>query len=141
MTTRAEIVAEAQRWVDVPYRHLGRNKFGVDCAGLLIKVAHECELSSFDTTAYSKRPNSQEFLHEIGNVVARIPKTEAKNSAILVMRGPRRPCHLGILEIDKRGQRYVIHSFAPYRKVVRQVLTDEEWDQVVFCYDFPGVTD
>ena len=51
-TMQRLIVREAREWLGTPFRHQGRRKTsmdhkgGVDCLGLLIGVAKECDLKS-----------------------------------------------------------------------------------------------
>ncbi len=141
MTTRAQIVEEVNSWIGVPYRHAGRNRYGIDCAGLIIKTGHSCGMGTYDTINYPKRPVPSDFLHEMKDHLQRVPKREAQNGSVLVFREPRHPCHSGILEIDERGQRWVIHAYAPARMVVREALTTERWDNCVMAFDYMGLED
>lgn len=141
MTTRVEIVEEAKSWIGVPYRHAGRDRFGVDCAGLIIKTAHNCGISDYDTTNYPKRPVPNDFLREMKSHLDRRPKKEAGHGSVLVFREPRHPCHSAILEIDERGERWIIHSYAPARKVIREHLSVERWSNCVMAFDYQGVED
>lgn len=54
MTARADIVAEARRWLDTPFHHRARVRgAGVDCANLLIAVYHAVGLvPDVDTGPY-----------------------------------------------------------------------------------------
>lgn len=57
MITRADIVDEARTWIDTPFHHQGRLKgVGVDCAGVIIGVAHALKLSEFDCRNYGREP-------------------------------------------------------------------------------------
>lgn len=141
MTTRAQIVEAAKAWVDTPYKHAGRDRFGLDCAGLIIKTAHDCGLTDYDSTNYGKRPVPAEFLREMKDHLTRVPKGEAQNGSILVFREPRHPCHTAVLEVDARGQRWVIHSYAPARKVIREALLPERWRRCVMAFDYRGLED
>ncbi len=141
MTTRAQIVEAAKAWLDTPYRHAGRDEFGMDCAGLIIKTAHNCAMTDYDSTNYGKRPVPAEFLREMKNHLVRLPKGEAQNGSILVLREPSSPCHTAILEVDKRGQRYIIHAWAAARKVIREPLLPERWRRCVMAFDYCGLED
>jgi len=44
MTSAADILAAARRYVGVPYRHRGRDMRGLDCVGLAIAVARDLGL-------------------------------------------------------------------------------------------------
>ena len=56
------IVAEARTWLGVPWRHQGRSRAGVDCAGLVVLVARALELADHDSTAYGRRAQGQGFV-------------------------------------------------------------------------------
>ena len=56
-----KIVAEAKKLVGIKYRHQGRSGIGLDCVGVPIYIAHKLGLFTFDTKAYSPRPNPDEF--------------------------------------------------------------------------------
>lgn len=139
MSIRDDIVATAKEWVGTPYKHAGRNEFGMDCVGLVIKVAHGCSLSDHDTLNYPRRPVVKDFLREMRDHLTLVPKSGVKQGTILVFREPKHPCHIGILEIDAKGQRYVIHAFALARKVIREPMTKERWDRCAMAFDYNGV--
>lgn len=139
MSQRDDIVAAAKLWMDTPYKHAGRDRFGMDCAGLIIKVGHACGLTNYDTVNYPKRPVPKDFLREMGTHLVRLPKAEAQQGSILVLRGPRHPCHTVILEIDEQERRWIIHSYAPARKVIREALTPEQWMNCVMAFDYTGL--
>lgn len=141
MTTRAEIVAEARRWEGVKYKHAGRNEHGLDCAGLIIKIANNCGFTDYDTTNYSRRPVPQEFIREMRDHLEQIPKGEIKNGDIMLFAEPRHPCHTGVYEIDDRGQEWVIHAYALARKVIREPLTKERRARWRMAFRFQGVED
>lgn len=62
MSTRADIVAAARAYLGTPFHHEGRVKGeGLDCVGLVIAVAHELNLSSFDIQGYARQPDPGMF--------------------------------------------------------------------------------
>ena len=46
------IIAAARAWLGVPWRHQGRTRQGVDCAGLVVLVGREFGLAAYDTFAF-----------------------------------------------------------------------------------------
>jgi cell wall-associated NlpC family hydrolase len=135
---RDELAKAARGWVDVPYKHLGRTRYGVDCVGLLIKSAHEVGFTTYDTTNYGRRPQPKDFLRELKDQLDRIQKREAGHGDVLVFREPRHPCHVGILDAGDDGRLHVVHAYAPMRKVVREPMTDERWSNAVMGFRVPG---
>lgn len=138
MSKRDEIVRAARSWIGVPYRHLGRDRGGVDCVGLIIKVAHECGLSTYDTTNYPRRPHVQDFMREMRGHLSQIPMAEVKAGDVLVFLEPRHPCHVGVVDEDAGGA-WVIHSYAIFRKVVRERLAGERLQRAVMAFRYAGV--
>jgi cell wall-associated NlpC family hydrolase len=45
------IIAAARSWLGVPWRHQGRTRQGVDCAGLVVLVGRGLGLDDYDTSA------------------------------------------------------------------------------------------
>jgi cell wall-associated NlpC family hydrolase len=132
-----EIVARANEYVDTPWRHQGRLiGHRIDCAGLFICVAQDLGISDFETDRYSRRPNRQEFrraMLEMGCT----PVVHAEQGDILRMAAPKWPVHVGIYEVDAAGVDWVIHAYAPARKVVREHLTETRWLEVRETMRFP----
>lgn len=115
-----QIVAEARTWEGVKFRHCGRNRFGVDCIGLIIKVAHELGLSTYDTKAYARAPDFKFLMREFKRELKKVSLGDAGHGDVLIMQQFKYPIHCGILEIDGAGRRWLIHAYEPYGKVVRE---------------------
>lgn len=133
-----DIVLIAQGLVGVRYRHQGRNEAGLDCAGLIIVVAHLLGLTDKDTTSYSRRPNAPEFtafMLETG--CTQLPYGKHENGDILRMNTAGWPVHIAIYEIDERGQEWYIHAFLPHKKVTRDPLTKAVKDAISSVWRFP----
>jgi hypothetical protein len=136
---RAKIVAQARTWEGVKYRNKGRDRVhGVDCIGLIIKVAHELGVSDFDTVEYPDRPIPRDLVTGMRGHLAPIPLDALGNGDVALFRGPQVPCHTGIVEVDEAGQKWVIHSFAPARKVLRSRLEGDLYDQLALAFRYTG---
>lgn len=117
------VVEEALTWVGVPYRDKGRSRTdGVDCAGLIVKVAHAVGYTDYDSRRYTTRPNVADFLRELRGHLDEIPMSELGHGDVLVLRGPRLPVHCGIVEVDPRGNEWLIHAYRPVGQVIRTSL-------------------
>lgn len=120
-----EIVYIAHGLVGVPYRHQGRNQSGLDCAGLIIVIAHMLDLTAKDTIAYSRRPNATEFtafMIEAGCTQLRNDGLE--HGDIVRLNTSGWPVHLGVYEIDDRGREWYTHAFLRHKKVTCDPFTD-----------------
>jgi len=134
-----EIVAIAKGLVGVRYRHQGRNQAGLDCAGLVIVIAHMLDLTDKDTTAYSRRPNATEFtafMLEAGCTQLRNDGLE--HGDIVRLNTSGWPVHLGVYEIDDRGQEWYTHAFLPHKKVTRDLFTDVVKRTMSSVWRFPS---
>lgn len=143
MILRADIIVETRTWLDVPWRHQGRSRDGVDCVGLPVMVGEA--LGVWDVPKeqyirdYTMRPQPSEFLRLVKTHMKRIPMASARNGSVLIFREPRVPCHAGILEVDSAGQRWLYHAYAVTRKVIREAMSDEREERCMMAFDYHGV--
>jgi cell wall-associated NlpC family hydrolase len=135
MIRREDIVLEARRWIGTRYKHQGRSLAGVDCAGLIIKVAHNLQLTTHDEANYARRPNGYAMMRSL-EMHASSVKRDPLPGDILLFSFQGFPQHLGI-----RSNTGMIHSFATARKVVEHAYDDLWKSRLVAVYEYPGVTD
>jgi len=139
MHNKANLIVEvAKDLVGIRYRHQGRTRLGLDCAGLIICVAHLCMISSFDTTAYAARPNANEFTREM--IMAgckQLPMTELAHGDILRINSHGWPVHIGIYEVDQQGQEWYIHAFLPHKMVSRDPVSPEVRVRISSVWRYP----
>ena len=130
---RDTIINEARKWLGVRWKHQGRSKSGVDCAGLVIRVAYDLGISTYDTTGYSRSPTNINFLHKF-NEAGAIPKpiNDRTVADIAVFEQYGYPCHCGIL--TENG---LIHAYLPRKKVVEEGIGKMK---LIATFGFPGVT-
>lgn len=147
MTTRADIVAEAMRWEGRPFRHQGRAWTGVDCAGLVIMVAKELGLSTYDKTDYGRRAEGVEFLREFVREMGPQRELEdARPGDVLLFRDGRFVTHAAIV-LDPRPRLKIIHAYGPHRRVsvcYPDTVRDSQGilgDRITHCFAYPGVED
>lgn len=125
------IVAEARKWLGVPYQHQGRDRRGIDCAGVIINVGHALGLlpPDFDCTDYDRWPDSARLKllmdeHGVRTYGSMFP------GDIVMMEFAGDDRHLGILGdyAPAPGELSLIHAYSarPAQKVVEHRL-DEKW--------------
>ena len=139
--TRDEIVAEAKTYMNVRWRHTGRTRTGVDCAGLICCVADRFGVVYQDLQGYGRQPDGRFAAQVMRFLPLRQPQEIAHGSVVVLRDGPL-PCHIGIIEITG-GAPYLIHSSLGARppRVVREEWTSR-WQSRLRCVlDFPGVED
>lgn len=130
------IVETARSYIGVPWKHLGRSKLAVDCAGLIIEVGKEIEIVPQDFhfyTNYKRRPTQYNFKKEFDKhlYLKRTSEVEAGDVVVLKDDGIY-PCHCGIIGFDEEEEELtLIHSSVRFRKVLEQPLTSEDWDKKI----------
>lgn len=132
MTTRQQIVDEARKWEKTRWHHQGRSRAGVDCIGLVIRVAHALGLSTYDITDYSRQPDPNMMRRLLGEHME--PVSQPQIGDVLLMKFEMEPQHVAI--VTDRG---IIHAYAQARKVTEHRL-DEQWQsRIVGAYQFKGI--
>jgi len=135
------VVACARKYVGVPWQHQGRlGQVGLDCAGLVIAVAHDLGLSTFERRAYSRWPDSQELRTILTAELCPIRLADVSPGDILLLASGRFVDHLALVgESPTSGCLTLIHAAACYRKVVEHRFAPPWSGMVRGCYRFPGI--
>ena len=113
MATANDIVLAARSMLGVPFKHRGRNRSGVDCAGLVVVVARECGIKIKDFNGYGEIPKLSHILPNIELNAAKILTKDARAGDILLTVVDGRPQHLAI-----HCGELVIHCNSKRNKVV-----------------------
>ncbi len=112
-----DIVAAARSWLGVKWRHQGRTRRGIDCAGLVVLVGRELGIATYDCTTYGRHALGYDFLRHFAAGMTRIPLEAVAPGDVLVFKDPAAgayPCHCGIVS----DAQHMIHAFARWRRVV-----------------------
>jgi cell wall-associated NlpC family hydrolase len=139
--SRDMIVACARSYCGVPFVHQGRTKEGgVDCAGLVICVAKELGLSSFDVTDYPASPDPQMMRKHLREQLDEIGFKSALPGDILWMRQDLEPQHLGIVTMLE-PEVTMVHAFSkkPMTCCIEQPLGRVWRQKVIATFRFRGV--
>jgi cell wall-associated NlpC family hydrolase len=152
MTTAAEVIEQARKYVDTPFLDKGRRiGQGIDCVGLVLCVAEDLAildrrgvpLLRTDYVDYSPQPNDA-FVHEtcIDRLERQAPGAPFYPGAVVSMRIPTYPCHVGIIA-ERPESLYLIHAYSsPNQKVNKcsEIIFDVSWmRRVVGIFKFTGV--
>lgn len=132
------ITDEARKWLDVPWRHAGRNRAGIDCVGLGVVVTRALGICDYDVVTYSKEPTDG-MLEHIEAVAERIPVQDAAPGDILILNFGPYPFHAGFLA-DRDGKPTIIHANARARKVIEEPYTGQWARMTSHAYRLRGVT-
>jgi len=133
--TSEMIVTEARGWLGVPWRHQGRTRSGIDCVGLVVRVAHALGVSDYDSTGYSRRAQGQAFVEHFRSNMDGVAIPDASPGHVLVFADQAYPCHCGFLT-ERLGHPHLLHAHATRRKVIEEPYAGEWPVKVKFAFRF-----
>ena len=136
--TRAEIVAEAKTWLGVRWRHLGRDRNGLDCIGLLVVVANHFGQKVADRDDYRRTPDGNLFRGMVEEQTDPGDLMHIKSGTIFMIKQGGMTCHCGIAILDG-GIGQMISASLLQRKVVIEPFA-QYWHDVIKVREFRGVT-
>lgn len=116
MITGAQVVAEARRWVGVPYVHQGRTPYGVDCIGLVLCVRDALApwaAIAGEARNYARHPKDGLLLARAQANCTQLDAPE--DGAMILIRWPTtvHPSHAAIYAAGN-----LIHAYQRARRVV-----------------------
>jgi len=115
-----EFVEQARTYLGVPWRHMGRNRAGVDCVGLLTCVAYDLGITDYVPEPYRRVTDVKQLLTPIKIFCSPKPTDDLEPGDVLVfsMAGII-ACHVGVVSDTNT----LIHAFIRKRKVVEEPLS------------------
>lgn len=98
MCNRAQFCEAVKRHIGVPYRHQGRNAFGLDCVGMVAASIKALGFNGYtDSNDYSKLPNDSRLLSHLDAQFIRLKNKDAfENGDILVFKIFDIAQHMGV---------------------------------------------
>jgi hypothetical protein len=136
MITTDDVVAAARSYIGTPWVHRGRDREGMDCAGLLIAVARDLGLNYPGKLFYERLPDvafARALLEEFTE-----PEQEVKPGCIVLLTMARRPQHMGFIG-DYKQEQSLIHSYMTVNRVCEHRI-DEKWRRrIVYARRIKGV--
>lgn len=140
--TPAEFVASARSYAGVKFRHRGRSRLGVDCAGLAWCAAKDAGLVLPDFRLYGREPHAGKLIATLEEaigpavLVAPVARTDLRIGDVLVVRYRVEPHHIGIATDYRLGGLGVIHSDGHNGKVVEHRLADDMIQRITHVFRF-----
>jgi len=103
------MVAMARAYLGTPYHHCGRSRHGLDCAGLLVLVAHDMGLSDWDAVDYSQQVRGDHLMAQLERFFERVGdgEQEASPGDVFLFACWGNPTHVGIAT----GEGTFVHAF------------------------------
>lgn len=133
--TPEDVIAEARTWLGVPWRHQGRTRAGVDCAGLVALVAKDLGIADYDSTAYGRRAEEQGFVEHFRANMDGVSVTEIEPGDVLVFAERAYPCHCGFLT-ERLCLPHLLHAHALRRRVIEEPYAGEWRARIKFAFRF-----
>lgn len=131
------IVNKAREFLGTPYHHQGRVKgAGIDCAGLVICVAHELGLSDYDLDNYPRESDGIKLTELFDDNAILTQNLDIGN--IVLMQIKKVVQHCGIIGY-KNDVLTLIHACRIRKKVVEIELTENYKEKIINIYEFPDL--
>jgi NlpC/P60 family putative phage cell wall peptidase len=144
MTTRANVIAEARKWVGTPYHHQQSCRgAGADCLGLVRGVwralyGTETEAPPAYSRDWAEAAGTETLIDAAGRHLNAVPVASARGGDVVVfrLRAATPAKHIGILCAPER----LIHAMEGGAAV--EITVTPWWRRrIVAAYTFPGVLD
>jgi hypothetical protein len=121
--TGEDMAREARKWLGVPFVHTGRNRWGVDCTGLLLVTAWACGITDYDCRNYSRIVNPDWLRSEIEKFCIEIEKDDIQIGDVLLFSVKGSAQHVGLVtEVAESVSPLFIHALADVGSVVEHPL-------------------
>lgn len=125
------IVNAARSYLGCKFRHRGRTRNGLDCAGLVIVAYRDCGVELHDFIHYGRDPSKDGLVshavQSLGRPVAsgKITADELQVGDVILRRYEKDPHHVGIIADYPYGNAFaLIHADGTNGKVVEHRLSD-----------------
>lgn len=124
------LIDTARTWINVRWRHRGRSRHGVDCAGLVVLTYRDCGVELPDYMLYGKTPYDDGLLTYTRAALGHeLPEDSSyKNGDVVLMRFYIVPHHMAFIAlVEYAGQPAIniIHSDGHTGRVLEQRLTPD----------------
>lgn len=132
---RSDIAKEARTWVGTRYQHMGRTREGIDCVGLVLKVAEPFGLHTYaDDVAYSRESKGQELMQPFKQHMDRISIGRVEPGDVVLFREGPFPQHCGIV-VEDAGRLFIVHAEARARRATITAL-DSMYENAIAAFRF-----
>ena len=136
---RSDIVRLAKEYLNVPWRHQGYTRSGVDCVGLILAVGYELNMieRSLIVPPY-KRQSTASLLTYFDKAMEPCLVKDIQDGTAVTFSYGGTPHHAGI--VINAAQGAIIHAYGTERKVVIGYLhSNSNSRKFTRAYDFKGV--
>jgi cell wall-associated NlpC family hydrolase len=127
------LLEQARTYLGVRFKHRGRDRNGVDCAGLVWCAYFDLGVTLPDIVRYGREPHQNGMMRVVTEGLGEpvwagrnVPRAALQIGDVVVMRFVREPHHMGIIGDDRLRGLSLIHSYGDIGSVVEHGL-DENW--------------
>ena len=116
------IADTARKYIGVRFKHRGRGRDGLDCAGLVLLSCKDAGQQVQDYINYNERPNQTVLIEQMSGRFDKIQVSEARRGDILIISIGSRVQHMAILcgltiiHANSRAGRVVESAYSPAQK-------------------------
>jgi cell wall-associated NlpC family hydrolase len=119
---RQELIDAARRYIGTPWQHMGRNKYGLDCAGLLVITVYDVLKAWVEVSDYSPWPRPAVMREICNRILVRSDQKSMMPGDVILLYVPGiGVCHMGwyagntlIHASNEAGMKKVVeHSIHP----------------------------
>lgn len=126
-----DLVDAARRYMGVKFRHRGRSKYSLDCAGLPLRAYADCGVDLPDLKHYGREPVNDGLLAAVTRAlgepvhVAPVTLAQVQDGDVILIRYALYPHHILIVGTTPYGAPSVIHTDGHYGKVIEHRLDEK----------------
>lgn len=134
-----KLVDAARSYLNVKWRHRGRSRHGVDCAGLGVLAYRDCGIELPDYTLYGREPHNDGLIKYLTAALGDpLPTGSAlKDGDIIVMRFVKEPHHVAIVADAVYGGTAalnIIHADGQTARVLEVRLDESTAERITHIY-------
>jgi cell wall-associated NlpC family hydrolase len=147
MITRADVAAEARRWLGTPFAHQARTRgLGTDCGGLVGGVAVALGIVPADWWqvhfdprfgGYARQPAHGTLQRVLESFMATTDDPQCGD--VVLMTFGSEPQHVGVLADYRWGGMSLVHALEAAGKVIEHRMSSLWRSRIVAAYRYPGV--
>lgn len=133
----AAFVAACRAYLGVKFKHRGRTRHGLDCAGLVVCALRDLGHDPIDLKVYGREP-ARDGLRRVveQNMGPPVSDGSMLPGDVVLMRFVSDPHHVAVLGDHPTAGLSIVHCFGDVGKVVEHRL-DEHWrEKILAVYRF-----
>lgn len=132
-----KIISVARGLIGTQYRHMGRDRTGIDCLGVAIYVAKALGMDVPPTGDYSRNPSGRRMMLAFREHAIPIRVSEAEPGDFLHMAFQQLPQHVAI--ITESDPMTIVHADSVVGRVVEHPLSATWRARIRGAYRFPEI--